>query len=62
MLILDQSISDCLIAFDPNYISKSKKENFLAKYVLVKLCKKSQMGLEICVLLPLKSLVNNPSD
>ena len=47
-LILDQSISDCLVAFDPSYISKSGKRTFGLNMYWSGCAKKAKWGLEIC--------------
>lgn len=47
-LILDQSISDSLVAFDPSYISKSGKRTFGLNMYWSGCAKKAKWGLEIC--------------
>ena len=47
-LILDQSISDCLVAFDPSYISKIGKMTFGLNMYWSGCAKKAKWGLEIC--------------
>lgn len=47
-LILDQSIKECLVAFDPSYISKSGKRTFGLNMYWSGCAKKAKWGLEIC--------------
>jgi len=47
-LILEQSIKECLVAFDPSYISKSGKTTFGLNMYWSGCAKKAKWGLEIC--------------
>lgn len=47
-LILEQSIKECIIAFDPSYISKSGKMTFGLNMYWSGCAKKTKWGLEIC--------------
>ena len=47
-LILDQSIKECIVAFDPSYISKSGKMTFGLNMYWSGCAKKAKWGLEIC--------------
>ena len=47
-LILEQSIKECLVAFDPSYISKSGKMTFGLNMYWSGCAKKAKWGLEIC--------------
>jgi Transposase DDE domain len=47
-LILDQSIKECIVAFDPSYISKSGKTTFGLNMYWSGCAKKAKWGLEIC--------------
>ena len=47
-LILEQSIKECLVAFDPSYISKSGKTTYGLNMYWSGCAKKAKWGLEIC--------------
>ena len=47
-LILEQSIKECIVAFDPSYISKSGKTTYGLNMYWSGCAKKAKWGLEIC--------------
>ncbi|MDO9153637.1 MAG: transposase [Paludibacter sp.] len=47
-LILEQSIKECIVAFDPSFISKSGKTTFGLNMYWSGCAKKAKWGLEIC--------------
>ena len=47
-LILEQSIKECLVAFDPSYISKSGKMTYGLNMYWSGCAKRAKWGLEIC--------------